>query len=78
MADLTITITIPDANRAEFLDAMCTGYGWTAESGVTRVAFTRQHFRDYALGHLRRYRREQAEKVALAAIVDAPDPDITA
>ena len=74
MADLTITITIPDAARADFLDAYASKYGWVdqATSG-TRAAFARDIARDLVRAPLRMYRRERAEAAALAAITDASD-----
>lgn len=74
MADLTITITIPDAARADFLDAYATRYGWVdlATSGA-KAAFARNKARELVRAPLRAYRREKAEAAALAAVVDVPD-----
>ena len=74
MADLTITITIPDAVREEFLTAYATRFGWVdqATSG-TKAAFARDKARNLVRGPLRAYRREQAE---LAIVV--PEDGITA
>ena len=74
MADLLITITIPDTARADFLDAYCTRYGWVdlATSGP-RAAFARDKARDLVRAPLRAYRRERAEADALATMVVADD-----
>lgn len=73
MADLTITITIPDAARGDFLDAYAARYGWTAGQGITRAAFARDKARDLVRAPLRAWRRERAEAEALAAVSDVPD-----
>ena len=74
MADLTITITIPDAARADFLDAYASLYGWVdqATSG-TKAAFARGIVRNMVRAPLRTWRRERAEAAALAAVVVADD-----
>ena len=71
MADLTITITIPDAVREEFLDAYAARFGWVdqATSG-TRAAFARDKAREMVRQPLRRYRRERA---AAVVVPDTPD-----
>ena len=73
MADLTITITIPDAARADFVDAYCERYGFTPDLGLTRPQFARSTARDLVRAPLRMWRRERAERAALAAIFDAED-----
>lgn len=78
MADLTITITIPDAARGDFLAAYADCYGWTADLGVTRAAFARDKARELVRAPLRAWRRERAEAAALAAVVDVPDGITTA
>lgn len=74
MADLTITITIPDAARADFLDAYATTYGWVdqATSG-TKAAFARGIARNLVRAPLRMWRQQRAEAVALATVVVAED-----
>ena len=79
MADLTITITIPDAARQDFLDAYCERYGWVdpATSGP-RPAFARQQARALVRAPLRMWRQERAEQAALAAVTVADDGITTA
>ena len=74
MADLTITITIPDAARQDFLAAYCERYGWVdlATSGP-RPAFARQQARALVRAPLRMWRQERAEREALAAVTVADD-----
>lgn len=68
MADLTITITIPDAARADFVDAYCERYGWVdlATSGP-RPAFARAQARELVRAPLRMWRQDKANAAALAA-----------
>ncbi len=78
MADLTITITIPDAKRAEFLDAYAATYGWVnqATSG-TKAAFARDKARDLVRAPYRYWKGAQLQAAALATAV-IPDDGITA
>jgi hypothetical protein len=78
MADLTITITIPDAKRADFLQAYADRYGWVdqATSG-TKAAFARDHARDLVRAPFRAWKADQLQAAALATVV-IPDDGITA
>ena len=73
MADLTITITIPDAARQDFLDAYCERYGYTDALGLTRPQFARGIARDMVRAPLRMWRQEKAERAAFAAVTVADD-----
>ena len=74
MADMTITITIPDAARGDFLDAYAATYGWVnQETSGTKAAFARGIARDLVRAPLRMWRRQQAETAALATITVAED-----
>lgn len=75
MADLTITITIPDAARADFLDAYADRFGWVdqATSG-TKAAFARDKARDLVRDPLRAWRRDRVIRASLAS---QPDDGIT-
>ena len=74
MADLTITITIPESARPDFIDAYCEQYGWVdlATSGP-RPSFARQIARNLVRAPLRTWRRQRAERAALDTIVDVAD-----
>lgn len=65
MADLTITITIPDAIRDDFLEAYADRFGWIdqATSG-TKAAFAKRQVARIAHAPLRRWRQAQAAVVA--------------
>lgn len=77
MADLVITITIPDARRAEFLDFYATRYGWVdqATSGA-KPAFVRQAIRDIVRAPYRQWRQDQQAEAALAALPVLPDDGV--
>ena len=77
MADMTITITIPDATCADFVDAYCERYGWVdlATSGP-RPAFAREQASKLVRAPLRMWRQDKAYAAALAATV--ADDGITA
>lgn len=78
MADLTITITIPDAKRSEFVDAYCQRFGWVdlATSGP-KTAFVREQARLLVRAPYRRWRQEQREAAALAALAPLDNDGIT-
>lgn len=73
MADLIITITIPDAARADFLDAYAERFGYNSETDGTKVAFARSKVRELARDPLRAYRRSRAEAAALATVAVSDD-----
>ena len=74
MADLTITITIPDAARADFLDAYAARFGWIDQaSSGTKAAFARNIARDLVRAPLRAYRQQKAEAAALAGVTVTED-----
>ena len=79
MADLTITITIPDAARADFLDAYASMYGWVdQDTSGTKAAFARRIARDLVRAPLRTWRRERAEAAALATVTVVDDGIVSA
>ena len=79
MADLTITITIPDAARQDFLNAYCEQYGWVdLDTSGPRPAFAREQARNLVRAPLRMWRQEKAVKAALAAVTVADDGITTA
>ena len=79
MADLTITITIPDAARPDYVDAYCEAYGWRSVGlDGPRPAFAREHTRMLARSVLREHRRRRAEQAALASVTEQGDDGITA
>ena len=78
MADLTITITIPDARRAEFVEAYCQRFGWVdlATSGP-RAAFVRSQAAHLVRAPYRQWRQDQREAAALAALAPLDDEGVT-
>lgn len=77
MADLIITITIPDAARADFLAAYAEKFGWVdqATSGAKAV-FARDQATRMIRTPLRQYRQNRIIAAATAALPD--DDGITA
>ena len=73
MADLVITITIPEAARQDFIEAYAETFSWTAELGITKAAFAKDIIREKARDPFRRWRRAKAEAAAIATIVTVDD-----
>ena len=77
MADLTITITIPDAARADFVDAYAALYGWVDQTtSGTKAAFAKDQIRRIVRAPLRTYRQDRANAAALATVLEQPDDGI--
>ena len=47
MAQVNITLTVPDNKQAAVLDAFCAKYGWTEDSGLTKVQFLKQEVAEF-------------------------------
>lgn len=72
----TVSITIPDAQVARVVNAMCDAYGYVAGQGITKAEFARQslvrHVKNIVVGQ----EQATADAAALAAVVP-PTVDIT-
>jgi hypothetical protein len=64
----TISITIPDNNINDVVDALCDAYGYSAESGLTKAKFAKRVVADFVKEI---YRSQVGAKAADAARVSA-------
>jgi hypothetical protein len=64
----TISITIPDNNLNDVIDAICDAYGWTADSGLTKAKFAKRVVADFVKEI---YRSQVGTKAADSARVSA-------
>lgn len=47
MAQITITLTLPDNKQSAVLDAYCIKYGYDATSGLTKLQFLKKEIANY-------------------------------
>ena len=74
MADITVTITIPEADVPDLLEAMALRFDFeTNGGGLTKAQFAHARVIVFLKEVLRQYRRNIAEKAALTNIVDQAD-----
>lgn len=78
MADLVITITIPDAIRADFIDAHASFGGWQdVETSGAKLAFVKTLIKRSVREPYRRWKQDQRERAAIAALAPEPDDGIS-
>lgn len=69
-----ITLTIPDAQLARVVDAVCVVHGWTQASGLTKPQFAKQVLRDIVASIVRTHEgtlaAEQARTAAEAKVTN--------
>lgn len=64
----TISITIPDNNLNDVIDALCDAYGYSVQSGLTKAKFAKRVIADFVKEI---YRSQVGAKAADAARVNA-------
>lgn len=60
----TISITIPDDKASDIRDALCSTYGWTTESGLTKTQFSKKVVAEFVKGVYQNYTIDQAAEQA--------------
>lgn len=72
-----LTLTSPDAALPRVVDALCAHGGWTAESGVARPQFARQHVAAYVKRVVRDHEDRTARDAAGETAAAKADAEVS-
>jgi hypothetical protein len=72
----SISLTIPDAELARVVDALCGSGHWTAESGVTKNQFAKVELARIVRERVVAYERRLLVEAAAAAAASVLEPQV--
>lgn len=73
MANLNLTLTIPDDKAAEILNDFCEYHGWTSKSQLTKTQFAKARIAEFVKESVKALRANREAKLARQTQIEEVD-----